>query len=145
MKKFLIAIGVLAVGYGAYDRYYLPKLEKQAAAQAEASADGPTYYVTERGKPVLRVTADTRARVDRFSSETVVMFGASWCGYCAENRKVFAERGIQYVEIDIDQNAGALPFMQKVLGAKGVPTTILGTRLIPGYNAQELDDALKRL
>ena len=73
------------------------------------------------------------------------MFGAQWCGYCAEYRKVLAERGIRYVEIDIDQNAGALPFMQKVLGAKGVPTTILGTRLIPGFNAQELDDALKRL
>lgn len=145
MKKLLIVVCVAAAGYAGYDRYYLPKLEREAAARAEANADGPTFYVTESGKPVLRVTSDTRARIDRFASDTVVMFGATWCGYCAANRKVFAERGVKYVEIDIDQNPAALPFMRKVLGSPGVPTTVLGTRLIPGYNAQELDDALKRL
>jgi mycoredoxin len=73
------------------------------------------------------------------------MFGAQWCGYCAANRQMFAERGVRYVEIDIDHDPAALQFMQKVLGSPGVPTTVLGTRLIPGYSAQELDDAIRRL
>jgi len=140
MKRLVLAVCVLSIAYAGYSRFFVKKAELQAE-----QATGPTYVAMESGRPVFRVTPETRKQVDRFSAEKVVMFGATWCGYCAANRKMFAERGVPYVEIDIDRDPAALAFMQKTLGSPGVPTTVLGTRLIPGFSAQELAEAIKRL
>ena len=139
MKRLFVAVCVLSIAYAGYSRFH-----KKGTTEV-AQATGPTSVAMEANGPVLRISAETRAQVDKFSAEKVVMFGASWCGYCAANRKIFAERGVRYVEIDIDRDPAALAFMQQTLGSPGVPTTVLGTRLIPGFSAQELESALKRL
>jgi glutaredoxin len=145
MKRLVLAVCVLSIAYAGYSRFFVKKGEMQAEQAAAEQATGPTYVAMEPGGPVYRISTETRAQVDKFSAEKVVMFGATWCGYCASNRKIFAERGVQYVEIDIDRDPAALAFMQKTLGSPGVPTTVLGTRLIPGFSAQELESAIKRL
>lgn len=141
MKYLMIAVCVVSVVWAVVNRFSQTRVD-----QVEVPKDaGPTYVSMESGGPVFRLTPETRKQVDRFSSEKVVMFGATWCGYCASNRQIFAARGVQYVEIDIDRDPSALAFMQQTLGSPGVPTTILGTRLIPGFSAQELETAIKRL
>src|SRR5262245_19545857 len=149
MKSLFIGVCVLCVAYAGYTRFYATKVDAygERVANVEVPRDaGPSYVAMEPGGPVYRLAPETRQQLDRrFSSEKVVMFGATWCGYCAANCQIFAQRGVQYVEIDIDRDPEALVFMQKVLGAPGVPTTILGTRLIPGFSSQELEAAIKRL
>ena len=142
MKYVMIAFCVFSVAWAVYNKVAPKKAEQVAEVPANA---GPTYVAMESHGPVYRITPDTRKELDRYSAEKVVMFGATWCGYCAANRKIFAERGVQYVEIDIDRDPGALAFMQKTLGSPGVPTTVLGTRLIPGFSANELEFAIKKL
>jgi glutaredoxin len=144
MKYLMIAICVFSVGWAVVNKVTSKKADQSEQAEAPANA-GPTYVSMESNGPVFRITPDTRKEVDRYSAEKVVMFGATWCGYCAANRKIFAERGVQYVEIDIDRDPAALAFMQKTLGSPGVPTTVLGTRLIPGFSASELELAIKKL
>jgi glutaredoxin len=141
VKTLFIVICIACVAYAGYQKLYAVKTETAEAPEGS----GPTYVAMEAGGPVYRITSDTRSRLDRFSSEKVVMFGATWCGYCAANRQMFAEQGVRYVELDIDRDPAALEFMQKVLGSPGVPTTVLGTRLIPGYSAPELQKAIKKL
>ena len=142
MKYVMIAVCVFSIGWAVVNRFAAKKVEQVAEAPANA---GPTYVSMESNGPVFRITPDTRKELDRYSAEKVVMFGATWCGYCAANRKIFAERGVQYVELDIDRDPAALAFMQKTLGSPGVPTTVLGTRLIPGFSASELELAIKKL
>jgi glutaredoxin len=60
-------------------------------------------------------------------------------------RKVFAERGIRYHEVDVDRDPDALEFMTKVLGVPAVPATVFGTRLLPGYNAEEFGQIVGKL
>jgi glutaredoxin len=136
VKGLFLTFCVVCVVYAGYTRFIAPKA---AAPVAESG------QVAMQGAPFLTITPEVRKQVDMYSSEKVVMFGATWCGYCAAQRQLFAERGVRYVEIDIDRDPAALDFMQKVLGAPGVPTTVLGTQLIPGYSAQELTAAIKRL
>ena len=148
MKYVMIGVCVFSVGWAVVNRLFLTKVDAygERVANVEVPKDaGPTYVSMESNGPVFRLTPDTRKELDRYSTEKVVMFGATWCGYCAANRKIFAERGVHYVEIDIDRDPSALAFMQKTLGAPGVPTTILGTRLIPGFSANELELAIKKL
>jgi glutaredoxin len=136
VKRLFITVCVLCVVYAGYTRFVAPKA---------APSGGPAVASMAAGMPALTISPEVRAQVNQYSSEKVVMFGASWCGYCAAQRRLFAERRVPYVEIDIDRDPSALDFMQKVLGSPGVPTTVLGTRLVPGYNAEDLADAIKRL
>lgn len=144
MKYLMIAFCVFSVGWAVVNKVTSKKADPSERAQVPANA-GPTYVSMESSGPVFRITPETRKELDRYSAEKVVMFGATWCGYCAANRRIFAERGVQYVEIDIDRDPGALAFMQKTLGSPGVPTTVLGTRLIPGFSAPELELAIQKL
>ena len=145
MKYVMIAFCVFSVGWAVVNKV-MPKKAEQVAQVGDIPANaGPTYISMESNGPVYRITPETRKELDRYSAEKVVMFGATWCGYCAANRKIFAERGVQYVELDIDRDPAAFAFMQKTLGSPGVPTTVLGTRLIPGFSASELEAAIKRL
>ena len=144
MKYLMIVFCVFSVGWAVVNKVTSKKADQVDQAEVPANA-GPTYVSMESNGPVFRITPETRKELDRYSAEKVVMFGATWCGYCAANRKIFAERGVQYVEIDIDRDPGALAFMQKTLGSPGVPTTVLGTRLIPGFSASELELAIKKL
>ena len=138
MKRLFVAVCALCVVYAGYTRFVAPKA-------APAAAAGPVVASIAGAMPGLSITPEVRKQVSQYSSEKVVMFGASWCGYCAAQRQMFAERRVPYVEIDVDRDPSALDFMQKVLGSPGVPTTVLGTRLIPGFNADELAEAIKRL
>ena len=143
MKYVMVAVCVISVVWAVADRF-AKKADRVDQVEVPANA-GPTYVSMESNGPVYRITPETRKELDRYSAEKVVMFGATWCGYCAANRKIFAERGVQYVELDIDRDPAAFAFMQKTLGSPGVPTTVLGTRLIPGFSASELELAIKKL
>ena len=91
MKYLMIAVCVLSVGWAVVNRVGPKKVDQAAEVPANA---GPTYVSMESNGPVFRLTPDTRKELDRYSAEKVVMFGATWCGYCAANRKIFAERGV---------------------------------------------------
>jgi glutaredoxin len=130
-----------------------PKAPEVTLAQPEAGGvvvqglpeGAATYGVMGLNGPEFHVTAATRAQIDKWSTEKVVLFGASWCTYCAAERKAFHERGIRYFEVDVDRDPDALKFMQTVLGAPAVPATVFGTRFMPGYNGQEFAQILATL
>ena len=50
--------------------------------------------------------------------EGLVVFSASWCKYCSKLKKVLAEEGIAYTNIDIDENIEE----SKILLEKGLET-----------------------
>jgi mycoredoxin len=66
------------------------------------------------------------------SPKQIILYGVSWCGDCRRARRIFAEKSIQYVDIDIEQDASAAEFVKKMnRGNQSVPTIIFpdGTHL----------------
>jgi len=55
----------------------------------------------------------------------IVLYGVSWCGDCRRAREVLAEKGIQYLDIDIEKDLKAAEFVrQKNRGFQSVPTIV---------------------
>ncbi len=149
-KSLLLTAIAAGVAFGVYQKLQ-PRPAEPAMAQGEAAppagapSDAATYGVMGLHGPAFYVSADTRKQIDRWSTEKVVLFGASWCTYCAAERKAFHERGIRYFEVDVDRDPEAMKFMTTVLGVPAVPATVFGTRFMPGFNAQEFGDILATL
>ena len=59
------------------------------------------------------------------SPDTIIFYGVSWCGDCRRARQIFAEKNIQFVDVDIDRDAKAAEFVKQVNhGNRSVPTIV---------------------
>lgn len=63
----------------------------------------------------------------------VVLFSATWCGYCKQAKAFLAQRGVVYQDNDIDTPSGKLAFAQAG-GGKGVPLLIFNGTMVQGFN-----------
>ncbi|EWC61933.1 putative GLUTAREDOXIN PROTEIN [Actinokineospora spheciospongiae] len=54
---------------------------------------------------------------------TLTFYSTGWCGFCARLKAGLAAEGIEYTEIDIDENPDAAEFVMSVNnGNRTVPT-----------------------
>jgi mycoredoxin len=68
----------------------------------------------------------------------IVLYGTSWCGDCRRARSVFAELGVQYLDIDIDADSQAEQFVRQInRGSRSVPTIVF----LDGSTLTEPDNA----
>ena len=80
-------------------------------------------------------------------SGDVVIYGASWCGACRSAAAFFRERGIEFVERDIEREPGAREAMQRAARAAGVspsgiPVIDFRGRVIQGFDRGALERAI---
>ena len=74
----------------------------------------------------------------------VLMYGTSWCGYCAKARQLLDEQGITYYEYDIESsNEGYRQFQD--LGGKGVPLFQIGGKVVKGFRPDRVLDLVDEL
>jgi glutaredoxin len=66
-------------------------------------------------------------------SKRVVMYSASWCGYCRQARNYFQQNGINYVERDIEKSPSARRAYD-ALGGNGVPVILVGDKRMNGFS-----------
>lgn len=77
-----------------------------------------------------------------FGPHKVVLYATEWCGYCAKTRKYFAENGIDYRELDIENSPEGQKDYER-LGGGGVPIVLVDDeRVIRGYDPELLKEAL---
>jgi glutaredoxin len=131
---FWILACVAAAGYLGYTRMVV-----QPAAVAEKVA------LAEKAGRGQRVSADASAELARITPSRVVLFATSWCGYCAQARKLFREQGVRFTEIDVEADPEGARFQAEQLRASGVPTIVIGSRLIHGYDEGQILAGLKEL
>ena len=149
---FFILAGLLAVGYVGYQKFMGPKV--QDAGDGVATERGyeilqtsnPAFYGTkEPGGPVLRMKPETSAALAQLAPGKVVMFATSWCPYCAKAREVFAKQGVRYTEVDIEGDPRGADFQKEVMGLGGVPTIVIGNRVMQGFDEGEILKGLKEI
>ncbi|WP_394779447.1 glutaredoxin family protein [Undibacterium sp.] len=71
----------------------------------------------------------------------VVLYGASWCGYCAATRRYFEENGIRYTELDVEKTTDGYNGYKK-LGGGGVPIIVVGDQVLHGFSEDALGQSL---
>ncbi|MES2105008.1 MAG: glutaredoxin family protein [Pseudomonadota bacterium] len=72
----------------------------------------------------------------------VILYGTTWCGYCAAARKFFAENGIRYTELDVEKTTEGYTGHKK-LGGGGVPVITVGDQVLHGYSEEALSQSLR--
>lgn len=74
----------------------------------------------------------------------VVVYGTSWCQYCAKARAFLKANHIRYVDLDIEKSEQARAQHAR-LGGGGVPLLLIGDRKISGFNQSALSAAIGKL
>ena len=71
----------------------------------------------------------------------IVMYSASWCGVCKQARRYFTDRGLNYVEHDVEKSVAGKAAFQR-LGATGVPVILVGDRRMNGFSVAGFEKLL---
>jgi glutaredoxin len=114
-------------------QYPVRKLERAAFESSLASA--VPAAVEGAGKGAKSVSSD------------VIIYGASWCGACKQAARFFSQKGVAFVEKDIEKEPEARSEMLAKARAQGVQTggipviDVHGT-LLGGFNAQRIEQLL---
>ncbi len=78
---------------------------------------------------------------DSSGDARVVMYATDWCGYCEQARQYFADKGIPYVEFDIEKDRSAKRDFDALMGS-GTPLLYHGYARMSGFNKQLIDSQL---
>jgi glutaredoxin len=117
---------------------------------AKARADG-SYAVRKVERDALErfvvpVKAEEPALAANASSD-VIIYGASWCGACKQAARYFHNKGVAFVEKDIEKEPGARSEMLSKARAQGVSTSgipvldVKGT-MLGGFNQSAVERLL---
>ncbi|MGN6831164.1 glutaredoxin family protein [Paucibacter sp. M5-1] len=74
----------------------------------------------------------------------VVVYGTASCSFCKSTRRYLSERGIRFVDRDVQKSTAAASAYAS-LGGGGVPLVVIGERLIRGYHPDAFESALASL
>ncbi len=112
-----------------------------AAPSSSAPGPAPSNTMGSAGGDPGRPDPNANGR------PAVIIYGASWCGPCHEAEAYFRQKGISYVEKDIEKEPGAGREMQAKLekaGKRGGSIPVLDVRgkILVGFNPRAVDDAL---
>ncbi len=75
--------------------------------------------------------------------DKIVLYGATWCGYCRKARQILSSSGIAFVDKDIEKTPGAAAELQALCQARGqtcngVPVIDFKGRLLLGFDEATL-------
>lgn len=122
-------------------------------ADLRSSGDDGNYTV----RRVAR--ADFDAHIDAYvagargegsalaSTGDVIVYGASWCGACRQTESFLRERGVAFIERDVEEDPTAASDMRRAAAAAGlhptgIPVIDFRGRIILGFNPAALEEAI---
>jgi glutaredoxin len=82
----------------------------------------------------VSVSPQARALV---GADPVVVLSASWCGYCRRLKDDLQRAGVAYREFDVE-TSGIGERAYELVGAHGIPVTLIGTAVVHGYKPQRV-------
>lgn len=79
-----------------------------------------------------------------YGPRQVKLLTTAWCGVCKRAKAYLAQKGIYYLEYDVETSeVGRLEY--KRLNGKGVPIILVGNQKMVGFSAQKLGMMLKNV
>jgi glutaredoxin len=83
--------------------------------------------------PKAKFKYDPGLITTRGSSVSVLMYSASWCGYCQQARNYFHKQNIPFTEYDVEKSSRGRSDYRK-LGGHGVPIILVGDKRMNGFS-----------
>ena len=72
---------------------------------------------------------------------SIVMYASPFCGYCSAAKRLLAEKGVEYTEIDVVAEPERHVEMIERSGRRTVPQIFIGARHVGGYDDLKALDA----
>ncbi len=69
----------------------------------------------------------------------VVLYSASWCGYCKLAKSYLAQHKVAYQEIDVDTKGGKAEFAQVRKRGGGIPLLVAENKKVEGFTSAGYD------
>jgi len=66
--------------------------------------------------------------------KNIKIYSTSWCGPCKNSKRLLVERGLDFIEIDIEEKDLSREDLYEITGGKTVPQIIIDDIPIGGYN-----------
>jgi glutaredoxin len=78
------------------------------------------------------------------SGPDVVVYTTAWCGWCRKTLAFLDERGVRYVNKDIEANDWNRDELIEKTGRTSIPVVEIDGEIIRGYNADRMEQLLAR-
>lgn len=116
-----------------------------AAAAAEAAEAAEATAKADETAAAAGVYFEEPAEAEIPQSE-ITLYCATWCKDCKKARAWLDERGLKYVEVDIDYNKAArIQVRQWGNGFLITPVIQVGDTIVVDFNVPKLEEALNKL
>ena len=76
-------------------------------------------------------------------SQAVTVYSTTWCGFCKQAKKYFDSIGVEYKEVNVEEDKVAAEKMVEESGQMGVPVIKIGTGIVVGFDKPKIDTLLK--
>lgn len=78
-------------------------------------------------------------------NKQVKVFSADWCGFCKMTKAYLESKGVEYVEVNIEQEPDAAAWLQQQTGRTGIPVTLFGGKdFVIGFDREQIDGYLRQ-
>jgi glutaredoxin len=135
---------------GTYPVRAMTRADFEAIAVARREKTGPT--LASAAAPAAPPSAGANGSPDPgvaapAAHATVIIYGAEWCGACHDAAKYLRQKGIAYIEKDVEKDPSAAREMQAKLAKSGlragsIPVIDVRGRVMVGFNPAQIDGAL---
>jgi glutaredoxin len=101
---------------------------------------------TSRATEILLASATTAliAGGNRAQHEDVILYSATWCGYCTKARAHLDSEGIGYELRDVDNDVFSRELREKT-GRGGIPVLDFSGEILRGYSSDAYDKAIRTI
>jgi len=89
-------------------------------------------------------TADVILDGNDYGAREVKILTATWCGVCKKAKAYLANKGIYYIEYDVETSENGRQEYKRLEG-KGVPIILVGKQRMDGFSSSRLDEMLKHV
>ncbi len=133
----------------------MPKAWQDQVGYVEMSQPPP--LTPEEARKTWRVSSDRAAEIKlaaaalayglgdvRTQREDVILYSATWCGYCTKARAHLDSAGIRYELRDVDIDAIGRELREKT-GRGGVPVLDFSGEILRGYSSDQYDRAIRSI
>jgi len=76
---------------------------------------------------------------------SIIIYGAEWCGFCHTAMRYLDDKKVKYTYIDVDKDPAAGQEAVDKSGQRGIPVLDLGGEIVVGFDRPKIDAYLKSL
>jgi glutaredoxin len=136
-----------ANGDGTYTVRTVPRAEFEQVAVTRRAQSGTAVLAPKGAASAPSAAASGGAAGDVAGRPAVIIYGASWCGPCHQAAAYLKQKGVAFVEHDIERDSSKQREMQAKLAKAGVrggsiPVLDVRGRILVGFDARAVDQAL---